>query len=204
MFVPNEMIFLSESKRFNFLQSSIYLYSLINQRIEYKIELIDEQFISSKFDKFGFFFETRSFKIQRKVYRIDLNQLVEGEAKAANYYHILLHHQNHNWAKNPYISYSTLKPFLWKESNIPNLDEIEIKVRYDSYSSFDGIEVPMTIIQKKKDDNDDRKRPCLVYAYGGYGDSILPRFDLYFLLFIELFDAIVGLYIVHCALCIRS
>lgn len=155
--------------------------------------MIDEQFISSKFDKFGFFFETRSFKIQRKVYRIDLCQLVYREAEIANYYHIL-HHQNHFCAESPYISYSTLKPILWKESNIPNLDAIDIKVQYDSYSSFDGTEVPMTIIQKKKDANDDRKRPCLVYAYGGYGDSILPRFDLYFLLFIELFDAIVGLY----------
>lgn len=151
---------------------------------------MDEQFISSKFDKFGFFFETRSFKIQRKVYRIDLSQLVSEEAKKANYYHIL-HHQNHLCAV------SSIRPILWKESNIPNLDEIEIKVQYDSYRSFDGIEVPMTIIKKMKDANDDRKRPCLVYAYGGYGDSILPRFDLYFLLFIELFDAIVGLYIVH-------
>lgn len=137
---------------------------------------MDEQFVSSKVDKFGVFFETRSFKIQRKVYRIDLNQL----AFQASTPCVLL----------PSMTYSLLKPILWKESNIHNLDEIEMKVQYDSYRSFDGVEVPMTIIQKKC--NDDPEKPCLIYAYGGYGDSILPRFDLYFLLFIEFFNGIVG------------
>ncbi|XP_031634997.1 prolyl endopeptidase-like [Contarinia nasturtii] len=170
-------------------QSSIYVYSLISNLIEYKIELIDEQFVSSKVDKFGFFFETRSFKTQRKVYRIDLSQLVYRDAKLANYYHIF-NDRNQFRAESPHKSYSTLKPLLWKESNIPNLDGIEIDVQHDSFKSFDNTEVPMTII-KKKGGNDDKKRPCLCYAYGGYGDSILPRFDLYFLLFIELFDAIV-------------
>lgn len=138
---------------------------------------MDEQFVSSKVDKYGAFFETRSFKIQRKVYRIDLHQLAYQASTPCEF----LPRKS---------TYSTLKPILWKESNIPNLDEIDIKVQYDSYRSFDGIEVPMTIIQKR--DNNDPNKPCLCYAYGGYGDSILPRFDLYFLLFIELFNGVVG------------
>lgn len=157
------------------LQSSMYLYSLFNQRIEYKIDLKDEQFVSSKVDKFGVFFETRSFKTPRKVYRIDFCQLEY---------------------RDPLVmTYTTIKPFLWKESKIPNLDGLEIKIQYDSFYSFDLTEVPMTIIQKENDEDDNCKKPCLVYAYAGYGDCLLPRFDLYFLLFVELFNGIVGSYI---------
>ena len=78
------------------------------------------------------------------------------------------------------------------ESAIPNLDALEIAVKHDSYFSSDGTEIPITIIQKKY--NDGYKKPCLVYAYGGYGDCLLPRFDLYFLLFVELFNGVVGSY----------
>lgn len=149
----------------------MYLYSLFNQRIEYKVDFKDEQFISSKVDKYGVFFETRSFKTHRKVYRIDFNQLEY---------------------RQPYrTNYSTIEPVLWKESKIPDLDGLEIKVQYDSYYSFDGTVVPLTLIQK--DENDDCKRPCLVYA-GEYGECLLPRFDLYFYLFVELFNGIVGTY----------
>lgn len=151
----------------------MYLYSLISQRIEYKIDLKNEKFLSSRIDKYGVFFETISFKSPRKVYRIDFNQL--------------------EYRRPHMMTYSTIQPILWKESKIPNIDELEIDVQYDWFYSFDGTEVPMTIIHKKNT-NDDDKKPTLVYAYGGYGDSLLPRFDLYFLLFVELFNGVVGLY----------
>ncbi|XP_055307556.1 prolyl endopeptidase-like [Sitodiplosis mosellana] len=150
-------------------QSSMYLYSSQSERIEYKIDLKNEQVVSSSIDKYGVFFETRSFKTPRKVYRIEFNQLLYRE---------------------PYVTtYSTIEPVLWKESKIPNLDELKITVQYDTYRSFDGTEVPMTIIQKKQ--SDCYRKPCLVYAYGGFGDCLLPRFDLYFLLFVELFNGVV-------------
>lgn len=151
----------------------MYLYSSLTERIEYKIDLIDEQVLSSKIDKYGVFFETRSFKMPRKVYRFEFNQLIYREPNLT--------------------TYSTIEPVLWKISNIPNLDGLEIEVQHDSYCSFDGTEVPLTIIQKKGSDG--YKKPCLVYAYGGYGDCLLPRFDLYFLLFVELFNGVVGLYL---------
>lgn len=128
-------------ERFGFPQSSMYLYSLITHRIEYKIDIKDEQVVTSNIDKYGVFFETRSFKVTRKVYRIDFNQLVY---------------------RRPHMkTFSTIKPTLWKESKIPNLDELEIKIEYDWYYSFDGTEVPITKLRKSSDDND-HKRPCLV------------------------------------------
>lgn len=145
----------------------MYLYSLSNQRIEYKVNLTDEQFISSTFDKYGVFFETQSFTTPRKVYRIEINQLV--------------YHQPHE------MTYSIIEPILWKESKISNFDQMQIKIEYKSYRSFDGTQIPMTMIQKSG--KYAPKKPCLVYA-----DSLLPNFDIFFLLFIELFNGVVGSY----------
>lgn len=158
-----------------FSQSSMFLYSLLNQRIEYKIDLKNEQFISSTIDKYGIFFETKSFISPRKVYRIDFNQL--------------------EYRQPHMTTYSTVKPMLWKSSKIINFDELEeekLEVRHEWFRSFDGTKVPMTIIQKR--DVDDNNRPIMVYAYGGYGIPTLPIFKLFFLLFIELFNGVVGSY----------
>lgn len=145
----------------------MYLYSLSNQCIEYKVDLTDEKIISSKVDKYGVFFETQSFTVPSKVYRIEINQLV--------------YHQPHE------MTYSIIEPILWKESKIQNFEEVQIKIQYKSYRSNDGSKVPMTMIQKSG--KYAPKKPCLVYA-----DSILPKFDIFFLLFIELFDGVVGSY----------
>lgn len=150
----------------------MYIYSTQTGRIEYKIDLKDEQVVSSRVDKFGVFFETRSFETPRKLYRIEFNQLAYSDPYEA--------------------SCLTIQPILWNEIKIQNLNGLDLKVQYDSYRSFDGVEVSMTIIQQNG--NDACKKPCLVYAYGGFGDCLLPRFDLYFLLFIELFNAVVGSY----------
>lgn len=156
-----------------FLQHSIYLYSQTKHRIEYKIDLNDEKFITMKIDLCGFFLETQSFKTPRKVYRVDFTQLA---------------------FRLPFvIAYTIVEPMLWKESKIPNLDETKFKILHDSFHSFDKVTVPMTIIQRKNT-NDTGKKPCLVYTYGGYGIPVLPLFKLFFLLFVELFNGVVGLY----------
>lgn len=151
----------------------MYLYSS-NQRIEYKIDFENERFISMKIDPCGFFFETQTFKTPRKVYRVDFGQLV--------------------YNRNSIVPTSIVKPMLWKESKIPHLNVPKLKINHDSFHSYDQIKVPMTIIQRTDGDNDTCKKPCLVFAYGGYGIPILPLFKLFFLLFIELFNAVVGLY----------
>lgn len=150
----------------------MYLYSS-NHRIEYKIDFQNERFISMKIDPVGFFFETQSFNTPRKVYRIDFDQLV--------------------YNRHSYAPISIVKPMLWKETRIPNLNA-RLTVNHDSFHSFDQIKVPMTIIQKENGSDDACKKPCLVFAYGGYGIPILPLFKLFFLLFIELFNGVVGSY----------
>lgn len=153
-------------------QNTIYLYSMTKHRIEFKIDLENEKFLAINFDGHGFFLETQSFKTPRKVYRIDFDQLK---------------------LRAPFVAFSIIKPLLWKESKLPNLN-VKIKVLRDSFHSFDKTKVPITIIHKSNHANDTSKMPCLVFAYGGYGIPMLPLFKLFFLLFIELFNGVVGSY----------
>lgn len=147
----------------------MYLYSLTNHRIEHQVGLEDEQFISMKIDPYGFFFETQSFKTPRNIYRINFDQLRPQQTTQV----------------------SIVNPVLWKESRIPNLNVAKLKVLHDSFHICDQIKIPITIIQKP---NAARNRPCLVFAYGGYGIPMLPLYKLFFLLFIELFNGVVGSY----------
>lgn len=154
------------------VQNSMYLYSLTSHRIEFKIDLEDEKILSVKFDPFGIFFETQSFKTPRKINRIDFDQLVLQRMKETS---------------------TVVKPMVWKESQIQNLNVAKLKVQRDSFQSFDKIRVPMTIIQKNNV-NDSGRKPCLAFAYGGYGIPMIPLYKLFFLLFIELFNGVVGSY----------
>lgn len=155
------------------LQNTLYLFSLATRCLEYRVELKNERFTSINVDKVGFFLETQSYKIPRKVYRIDFNQLQ---------------------FRPPYGKpYSIVRPALWKESNIANSSRIKLQTKQDSFISFDGTRVPMTIIQSNNEGS--AKKPCLVSAYGGFGDPMLPIFKLFFLLFMELFNGVVGTYL---------
>lgn len=151
----------------------MYLFSLPNHRIEYKIDLDSENILSTKIDPYGFFIETQSVKTPRKIYRIDFDQLVFQRFSIA-----------------PTVSIS---PMLWKESKIPNVNVSKFKVQHDSFHSFDQIKVPLTIIQKTSG-GEHRKKPCLVFAYGGFGIPMLPLYKLFFLFFIEIFNGVVGSY----------
>lgn len=154
-------------------QNSMYLFSLTKHRIEYSINLQDEKFLSMKIDRCGFFFETQSFKTPRKIYRVDFDQFV---------------------FRTPFMNtHSDIQPILCKESKIPNIDLNRLKVTRSSFQSFDKVNVPLTLIEKN-DSGYDHNKPCLVFAYGGYGSSMLPLFKIFFLLFIELFNGVVGLY----------
>lgn len=171
-FVVNFLFFLSISMPF-LQQNSMYLYSLTSRRIEFKIDLQDESYVSMNIDPCGIFLETQSFKTPHKIYRINFDQLVLQRASIA--------------------SYSIVQPMVWKESKIANLNVSKFKVHHDSFQSFDGIKIPMTFIQKNNS-SDAHKRPCLVFAYGGYGIPMTPLYKLFFLLFVELFNGVVGLY----------
>lgn len=127
--------------------------------------------MSTRIDEFGFYFETQSYDTPQRIYKIDFVQLL-----------------NRPKYKNVY---SMLNPILKRESKVPNLSGVKFRIQHDSFYSFDGSNIPMTVIQK---DNDDPKKPCLVFAYGGYGIPMLPLFKLFYLLFIEVFNGIVGMY----------
>lgn len=139
--------------------------------IEFQIDLNDEKFLSTKVDEFGFYFETMSYESPQKIYKIDFVQLVNRPK-----------YQN---------VYTMLRPMLKRESKVPHLSDVKFCIQHDSFYSFDGSNVPLTVIQKK---NDDPNKPCLVFAYGGYGIPMLPLFKLFYLLFIQLFNGIVGMY----------
>lgn len=151
----------------------MYIYSLTNHRIEHKIDFEDEQFISMKIDPHGFFYETQSFKTPRRIYRVEFDQLA--------------------FQRLSFAPTSLIKPMLWQETKVPNINVTRFKTQYDSFASFDGKKVPLTIIQKSNG-NAASKKPCLVFSYGGYGIPMLPFFKLFHLLFIELFNGIVGSY----------
>lgn len=152
----------------------MYLFSLDQKCIEYEICLKDETFVSIHIDRIGFFIQTCSFKAQKKIYRIDYSQLI--------------YHRPHS------TFYSPIMPILWKESKIPYLKGTNFKIQHNSFRSFDGQNIPITIIRKDCEENPSVKSPCLVKHYGGFGVSMLPLFKLFFVLFIELFNGIVGMY----------
>lgn len=58
------------------------------------------------------------------------------------------------------------------------------------YSSKDGTQIPMFIVQKKA--NIGTPRPCMLYGYGGFNVCIQPTFSITGLMFIDLFDGIVA------------
>lgn len=138
--------------------------------IEFRIDIKDEQFLTTKCDAYGFYFETMSYESLSKIYKIDFVQLVN-RPKIQNVY-------------------TTLKPMLKRMSTVPNLSAVDFSIQHDSFYSFDGSNVPLTVIQKK---NNDPNKPCLVFSYGGFNVPMLPQFKLIYLLFIELFNAIVGM-----------
>lgn len=139
--------------------------------IEFQINVKDEKFLSARSDDYGFYFETMSYESPQKIYKIDFVQLLNRPK-----------YQN---------VYTKLNPILKRVSKIPNLSDVKFSIQHDSFYSFDGSNVPLTVIQKN---NNDPNKPCLVFAYGGYGIPMLPLFKLFYLLFIELFNGIVGMY----------
>ncbi len=145
------------------------MYSLEMKCIEFQIDVKDEQFLTSKIDKFGFYFETMSYESLSKIYKIDFVQLM-----------------NRPKFQNVYVQ---LKPMLKRQSTVANLSNVDFSIQHDSFYSFDGSNVPLTVIQKK---NSDPNKPCLVFSYGGFNVPMLPQFKLIYLLFIELFNAVVG------------
>ncbi|KAH8298320.1 hypothetical protein KR018_003556, partial [Drosophila ironensis] len=59
------------------------------------------------------------------------------------------------------------------------------------YRSKDNTQIPMYIVQKKRDKQ--VPRPCLLHAYGGFNWCVMPSFGLITTMFIDIFDGIVAI-----------
>jgi len=77
----------------------------------------------------------------------------------------------------------TLKSSVWKSPKV-DFDATQYQIEYTHYQSKDGTSVPISIIYKKGVEKDG-KNPTLLYGYGGFNISILPRFALKRLPFLE-------------------
>jgi len=73
-----------------------------------------------------------------------------------------------------------------------SLDLNAFKMSMFSYSSNDGTNIPLFLVHKK-DMVRDSNRPCLLTAYGGYGVSTLPTFNIPYLFFAQHFNGVVAI-----------
>lgn len=86
------------------------------------------------------------------------------------------------------------KPTLFYEMkpNIKGFDRKNFEVKQVFYPSSDGTKIPMFIVQKLTTKNKPGPKPTLLYGYGGFGASILPSFELNWLLFVNYFEGILA------------
>ncbi|KAH8410215.1 hypothetical protein KR009_008404 [Drosophila setifemur] len=84
------------------------------------------------------------------------------------------------------------KPKIIRETSL-NLDGFSrdnYSVEQVFYKSKDDTNIPMFIIQKKRDDV--VPRPCLLYGYGGFNHSLMPSFGITGLMFMDTFDGVLA------------
>ncbi|MCH2020960.1 MAG: prolyl oligopeptidase family serine peptidase [Saprospiraceae bacterium] len=81
------------------------------------------------------------------------------------------------------LNVASLKSEIWKRPDV-KFNPDDFKTEYTHYKSKDGTLIPISIVYKKgikKEGN----TPALLYGYGGFNISILPRFALNRLPFLE-------------------
>lgn len=73
--------------------------------------------------------------------------------------------------------------------NIEGFDRNNFKVEHVIYNSFDDEKISMFIVQKNNIKSIGSK-PCIFRGYGGFGNSLLPKFYMSHLFFVHDFDGI--------------
>lgn len=81
------------------------------------------------------------------------------------------------------VNVKTLQSQVWKQPKI-DFNPKDYQVEYTHYKSKDGTSIPISIVYKKGIKRDG-SNPTLLYGYGGFNISILPRFALNRLPFLE-------------------
>ncbi|XP_053693083.1 prolyl endopeptidase isoform X1 [Sabethes cyaneus] len=82
------------------------------------------------------------------------------------------------------------EPTIFRQVKIEDFDNSLYKVEQVFYKSKDGEKIPMFVVQKKADKQEEK--PCLLYGYGGFNISVQPSFSITGLVFIDSFDGILA------------
>lgn len=81
------------------------------------------------------------------------------------------------------VNVTTLKSEVWKQAKV-DFDPADYEIEYTHYLSKDKTSIPISIVYKKGLKRDGNN-PTLLYGYGGFNISILPRFALNRLPFLD-------------------
>lgn len=81
------------------------------------------------------------------------------------------------------VNTKTLESQVWQKPNV-KFNPADYEIEYTHYKSKDGTSIPISIVYKKGLKRDGNN-PTLLYGYGGFNISILPRFALNRLPFLE-------------------
>ncbi|XP_032583478.1 prolyl endopeptidase isoform X1 [Drosophila sechellia] len=84
------------------------------------------------------------------------------------------------------------KPTVLREIslNLEGFRRDNYSVKQVFYKSTDDTDIPMFIVQRKRDIKE--PRPCLLYGYGGFNYSLMPSFGILSLMFMDTFDGVLA------------
>ncbi|KFD70300.1 hypothetical protein M514_09568 [Trichuris suis] len=96
------------------------------------------------------------------------------------------------------LHYDANKPkFFWSTTEVHRSESVQIppsefEVTHQVCTSFDGTEIPLTIIESSKAASNDTRQtaPAILYGYGGFGISMLPNFNTLRLAFVKGFEGV--------------
>lgn len=84
-----------------------------------------------------------------------------------------------------------MKPKIFREVSIPELDVTKFETLQIFYPSKDGTKIPMFIVQPKGFTKEG-SAPAFLYGYGGFNLGILPFFSIFRLMFVHHFGGILA------------
>jgi prolyl oligopeptidase len=111
---------------------------------------------SGRFDRNEIFFGFQSFTVPPSIYRADLTK----------------------------VDLTDLKSALWAKVDAPSIDPSAYDVQQVWYTSKDGTQVPMFVVNKKGIEKNG-KNPTLLTGYGGFNISLKPTFNRSMYLWME-------------------
>ncbi|MCL9805872.1 prolyl oligopeptidase family serine peptidase [Flavobacterium amniphilum] len=183
----------NKASNYKIIKANISSFNSINEEIivpENKKETITD----FKIVKDGMFYTTSKNGVEAKLYFIDKKNIVKHIDLPINSGTITISSKNRNsndlwvslsgWTSPLRRYFYNIQTNQFQEENlvpIPEYPEFkDFVVKEIEIPSYDGTLIPVSIIYKKKL-NKNKKNNVLLYGYGAYGVSTLPRFSPVFL-----------------------